>query len=1056
MPGRGRGSLVASRLTPGVERADPPAVAALADADIIGPAGDVLIDGMLSGVYWNTLSLSFSFPTDPTFYEGSGGYADGAEQDNNFEALNAQQQGVVTALLASIANVTDLTFSLIEETADTHGDLRFAMSDDAETAYAYLPADEEAGGDSWYNNTGGEFDAPVLGSYAHFSMLHEIGHALGLDHPFDPNVYGAIPLGWDSTEYTVMTYRSAIGSDLLGFTHADLNFPQSLMMLDILALQYMYGADFTYNATDTVYTFSEDTGEMFINGVGQGAPGANVIFLTIWDGGGVDTYDFSNYESDDLFIDLEPGFVTTLAPGQVAILDQFNDIGAGGSVYNALLFNGDTRSLIENAVGGDGDDIFYGNSANNVMTGNRGADLFIADLGADTYYGMSGVFSDVDIDIVSYELSTTGIGINTTTGVFTGALAVGDVFVNVEGVGGSLFNDTITGFAYLFGLDGNDTLNGAAGNDFVDGGAGDDLLLSSEGEDDFLGGAGTDTVSYAALTASVFIDLSSGINGNGQEWGDTFSGVEIIVGTSLNDQMIGNSGANTLNGAGGNDRLLGMGGNDILIAGTGADVLDGGAGMDIVSYATTNPIAGGIGMIKVFGQPDFLFGEILGDTLTSIEGLIGTSADDRIEMDNGANYIDGGGGDDTLRGFGGIDTLFGGAGDDDLNSGADNDLVDGGAGVDTIAGSTGDDTITGGAGDDIINGGSGVDVSAYASASSAASWTRGAGGAWTVTAGADGADTVSSVEMLRFTDRTVYLDQPAHTFFGDWTSDILLRRHSDGVTAIWSMNGAVVTQANVTQFQAGSEWSLEGFGDFNSDGTDDFLLRRNADHVTAIWSMAGTSVIDADVTDWQAAPEWDVQGVADFNGDGIDDLLWRRDDGVTAIWQMNGPSVAQADVTLWQAGNEWIISGLGDFNGDGNDDFLWRRESDGVMAIWNMDGAAVVSADITSQQAGLEWGIAGVGDFNGDGRDDLLIRRDDGVSAIWLMNGTSVTGASITSQQAGTDWSFAAVGDYDGDGRDDILLQHDTGLMLMWFMNGASVLSAQQTSQQAGAEWGVI
>ena len=78
------------------------------------------------------------------------------------------------------------------------------------------------------------------------------------------------------------------------------------MMLDIAAIQYMYGANFNSNAGNTVYTFSTTTGEMFIDGVGQGTPQANRIFRTIWDGNGIDTYDLSNYTTD-LQIDLAPG-----------------------------------------------------------------------------------------------------------------------------------------------------------------------------------------------------------------------------------------------------------------------------------------------------------------------------------------------------------------------------------------------------------------------------------------------------------------------------------------------------------------------------------------------------------------------------------------------------------------------------------------------------------------------------------------------------------------------------------------------------------------------------
>jgi serralysin len=69
---------------------------------------------------------------------------------------------------------------------------------------------------------------------------------------------------------------------------------QSFMKYDVAALQQLYGADYTTNASNSTNRWSPLTGEMSINGVGQGAPSVNKILSTVWDGGGVDTYDFSN------------------------------------------------------------------------------------------------------------------------------------------------------------------------------------------------------------------------------------------------------------------------------------------------------------------------------------------------------------------------------------------------------------------------------------------------------------------------------------------------------------------------------------------------------------------------------------------------------------------------------------------------------------------------------------------------------------------------------------------------------------------------------------------
>src|SRR5262249_4865233 len=152
--------------------------------------------------------------------------------------------------------------------------------------------------------------------------------------------------------------------------------PQTYMQDDIAALQFMYGANFTTNSTNSTYTFSTTTGQMFIDGVGQTAPTGNIIYRTIWDGGGIDTYNLSNY-STSLAIDLNPGAFSNFGM-QVANNRPLSSPGsasfAPGNIANALLFNGDLRSLIENAIGGSGNDNITGNVADNALSGGAGND----------------------------------------------------------------------------------------------------------------------------------------------------------------------------------------------------------------------------------------------------------------------------------------------------------------------------------------------------------------------------------------------------------------------------------------------------------------------------------------------------------------------------------------------------------------------------------------------------------------------------------------------------------------------------------------------------------
>ncbi len=143
---------------------------------------------------------------------------------------------------------------------------------------------------------------------------------------------------------------------------------------------------------------------------------------------------------------------------------------------------------------------------------------------------------------------------------------------------------------FLYGGDGDDSLSGDAGNDKLYGGTGNDTLIGGAGADLLDGGAGTDLASYAASTAGVSVNLTTGLGAGGDAAGDTLTGIENVTGSAFDDTLTGDSGANVLDGGAGNDlldggagndSLYGGAGNDTLIGGAGSDVLDGGAGTDL-------------------------------------------------------------------------------------------------------------------------------------------------------------------------------------------------------------------------------------------------------------------------------------------------------------------------------------------------------------------------------------------------------------------------------------------------------------------------------------------
>uniref|UniRef100_UPI0033414E25 calcium-binding protein n=1 Tax=Sandarakinorhabdus sp. TaxID=1916663 RepID=UPI0033414E25 len=159
---------------------------------------------------------------------------------------------------------------------------------------------------------------------------------------------------------------------------------------------------------------------------------------------------------------------------------------------NDFVFGGDGNDLMFGEIG---DDSLFGGAGNDRVDGGAGADVLTGGTGADVLIGNLG------FDFVAYEGAATGVTADLVVWANNSGEAAGDVYVEVEGIIGSAFADSLRGDAggnFLFGLGGDDALFGRGGNDVLVGGDGDDTLSGNQGDDAIYGGAGNDRIVFGA------------------------------------------------------------------------------------------------------------------------------------------------------------------------------------------------------------------------------------------------------------------------------------------------------------------------------------------------------------------------------------------------------------------------------------------------------------------------------------------------------------------------------------------------------------------------------
>lgn len=317
------------------------------------------------------------------------------------------------------------------------------------------------------------------------------------------------------------------------------------------------------------------------------------------------------------------------------------------------------------------------------------------------------------------------------------AIINGDALGNV--IDGTNGDDTLNGLA------GNDVLSGFDGIDFLNGGDGDDTLRPGLGDDVVDGGAGFDFLDYSFEFDPRLINLANGqaVSDVGQGFGvggadfDTFTNIEGLFGSQADDFLAGDAlpnffaggaGADAVNGFGGDDRIFGDDGDDFLAGGDGDDFIDGGfgdddidggLGFDVADYS--GRLEGFIFSIGSFGSAQTIAATEF-DTLTDIDQIFGSSADDILVVDSsfvgddgsGFFQFDGGAGDDAITGNGETRIAYGTALSGvrvDMNGGTAFGIGAGAnVGADTFSGVN---SVNGSSFDDILFGSDGAEFESF-------------------------------------------------------------------------------------------------------------------------------------------------------------------------------------------------------------------------------------------------------------------------------------------------------------------------------------------------------
>ena len=460
-----------------------------------GSADDnAYINSLVWGCKWSGSPITYAF--------GVKGYTlDGAATLNWSTAEKLMFKDILTAY-SSVCNVVFKEVALKVNSAAANL-VEWKTYDIGDDVLAWHEVPDNTYVQTWgLYTTNPAYWSTKKGSLGYSSVVHELGHALGLAHPHDGGDDGDIFPGVDdafdsygspdSVEgqnqgiWTVMSYNAgwAAVRPTVNYQWGDVITP---MALDVYALQSIYGINTTFNSNDNIYSLPQT------NTVNTG-------WSCLWDTGGVDTIS-AGATKKSCSIDLREAPITT---GQLD--DELSIVfgeNAGGYVSSLSgILGGYTiakGAIIENAIGGSGSDMLIGNAADNVLDGKAGRDFMFGGIGNDTFI-VDNINDEVwEYDELGIDSVKSSVSISSASADAAKAALLSDYVENIELTGTGKINAT--------GNDLDNTIIGNSSNNLIVGGEGSDVLNGGAGNDSLMGGSGNDSFYFSTkLNAKTNLD----------------------------------------------------------------------------------------------------------------------------------------------------------------------------------------------------------------------------------------------------------------------------------------------------------------------------------------------------------------------------------------------------------------------------------------------------------------------------------------------------------------------------------------------------------------------